>query len=489
MIYRYIIFFLLFLLSSNIFAQIERTYHWYFGYSAGLNFGSGIAVADTNSKILAPEGCATMSDSSGNLLFYTNGITVWNTNHDTMPNGTDLMANLSSTQGALIVPKPGKNYEYYIFTNDGRPLFTNGLRYSLVDMTLGGGLGGIVIASKNIPLLATSTEKLTAVEHSNNRDIWVIAHEVNSTAFYAYLVTDTGINNPVISNVGAFIDNEGAVGQMKASPNSKRLAFTMTLTTPTYNLIQIFDFDNKTGIVSNHISLKGSDPAYSSYGVSFSPNSNILYVDERVYFNLVKIYQFDLLSGDSAAIQNSKIVIGLIGDSLNNFIQIQNGSLQLGPDGKIYHTTYDPILPDTNGYFLNIINNPDILGLGCNFVEKQLYLGGKRTRHGLPNFIESYFYINNVSGAYTIEEKNYGQDFVNIFPNPVNNYLFINPKIYKNDIKVSIHNILGKLIYKSKVNFIKDITYKIDLTKVNKGIYFLEVSTKSYIIVKKILIN
>src|ERR1700675_989300 len=54
---------------------------WYFGYEAGLDFNSGVPVALTNSAMDQFEGCSSIADSNGNLLFYTDGQTVWNKNH------------------------------------------------------------------------------------------------------------------------------------------------------------------------------------------------------------------------------------------------------------------------------------------------------------------------------------------------------------------------------------------------------------------------
>ena len=139
------------------------------------------------------EGCAVATTARGELLFYTNGETVWNRKHQPMPNGHKLMGSGSSTQSALIVPDPGSGNIFYIFTvaPQGTP---NGLRYSIVDMTRADGFGDL--PRVNLLLIQPVAEKLAAVRHHNGRDTWVVAHRWNSNAFVSYLVTADGVCRP-----------------------------------------------------------------------------------------------------------------------------------------------------------------------------------------------------------------------------------------------------------------------------------------------------
>jgi hypothetical protein len=105
------------------------------------------------------EGCATATTKRGELLFYTDGQTVWNRQHQPMPGGRRLMGSGSSTQSALIVPDPGSGNIFYVFTvaPQGAP---DGLRYSVVDMTRDNGLGDVPRA--NSLLITPVAEKLAA---------------------------------------------------------------------------------------------------------------------------------------------------------------------------------------------------------------------------------------------------------------------------------------------------------------------------------------
>src|SRR5882762_2021002 len=136
-------------LSQLVFSQ-HQSDKWYFGIYAGLDFTSGSPIPITDGALSTSEGCSSISDYNGNLLFYTDGRTVYDRNNQAMPNGAGLDGGESSTQAALIVPLPGISTQvYYIFTTDqiGGPL---GFRYSVVDMTLNGGFGDVTTINELI---------------------------------------------------------------------------------------------------------------------------------------------------------------------------------------------------------------------------------------------------------------------------------------------------------------------------------------------------
>lgn len=361
------------LISGAIFAQGEANI-WYFGYGAGLNFNSGTPVALTNGVIASSEGCAAISDPSGQLLFYTDGVTVWDRMHVVMINGSNLMGHTSTTQSSLIVPQPGSSTLYYLFANaaQGGSVPANyawsnlGLSYSIVDMSLNGGLGDVTI--KNQSLVVPTSEKLTGVKHCNGIDYWVIAHEFGTNAFYSYLVTSAGISAPVISNAGITHTGLTFQGQIKASPNGKRLASAIVF--DPQNRVELFDFDNTTGIISNAVVVSTGDYAY---GVEFSPDNSKLYISS----NQNGVIQYSLGCG---TISGRTIISPYVGSP-----NPSTKALQLGPNGKIYVARF------ANYFFLEEINNPNAAGLACNYVVGGVSLGPKSCDYGLPNFVQSYF--------------------------------------------------------------------------------------------------
>lgn len=357
--------------ASYSYAQHEADY-WYFGNFAGLDFSSGKPEPLIDGQLKNYEGCAVISDSSGNLLFYTNGVTVWNKAHQIMENGTDLDGDTSSTQSSVIIPQPGNDSLYYIFTTDelsvnSKDLISDGLNYSIVNINENSGNGKIT--QKNIHLLDSATEKITAIKHQNNKDYWIITHEWGSDAYYSWLLEETGLNiTPVITNIGTEIGNDQrmSIGYMKTSPDGSKIVTAIWL----LSKWEIFDFDRLSGILSNKIEIT-RPYLYSAYSCEFSPDASKLYIS--AYDTLM---QADMNAGSQNNIQNSLTNVGIFDSPL--------GAIQNANNGKIYITS-------DYADSLSVINFPDSLPATCDFEKNAVYLDGRKARLGLPNFIQSYF--------------------------------------------------------------------------------------------------
>lgn len=369
----------------------KQANHWYFGNKAGLNF-NGTLSAIGNGQLNTQEGCSGYSDPhTGQLLFYCTGDTVWNKNNVPMSNGFGLGGHYSSTQSALVVPRPGSTTQFYIFTVGSwggmQPTLSPGsFNLNLVDMTLNGGLGDVSI--KNQVVLSPVCEKLTATLDCNGVDYWVVVHKFNSDKFYSYLLTSSGLSaSPVISTIGIMhadsVSGNGfeAIGYMKISPDGKKLALACYANART---VEIFDFNNTTGAISNEI-LDTTWTNYAGfsglYGVAFSPDNSKLYVSSIDSISLPnQVFQYDLNAGSGGAILASRIVINT---SNNQYY----GALQLAPNGKIY-------LAKAGSAYLDVINSPDNGGASCGFAGNGLQMGNSQGQHtstfGLPNFIEIF---------------------------------------------------------------------------------------------------
>lgn len=363
-------FVIIFILCNTFLLVSQRQANvWYFGQFAGLDFNTGTAIPLLDGKINRWEGVASFSDSLGHLLFYTDGDSVWNRLHEPMPNGFGLGGHPSSTESAIIVPYPGNDSLFYIFTVDAEG-GERGFCYSIVNMNLDNGNGALIV--KNIQLQTPVSEKVTAIKHHNNHDFWIITHGWETDSFFVYKVSDLGLDTvPIIVQIGTphsdiGIHGNNAVGYMRAAPDGSKIALTLEVN----EIVEIYDFDNSTGIISNTITV----PVIGSpYGVEFSADVTKLYFTSRF-----SLYQIDLTLSTPAQIINSVTFID------SSITQNYLGALQLGTDGKIYMAhEYQP--------FLGVVNNPSIKGLGCNFVLNGLYLNGRISRLGLPDFIQTYF--------------------------------------------------------------------------------------------------
>ncbi|HIC32251.1 MAG TPA: hypothetical protein EYO76_10070, partial [Flavobacteriaceae bacterium] len=241
------------LLASFAYCQNEAA-NWYFGNNAGINFNTSTNTVTTltDGQLATDEGCTSISDGNGDLLFYTDGIVVYNKNHQIMDNGIDLKGNPSSTQSAIIIPKPQDPDIYYIFTVDteynSNP--DEGFHYSEVDMTANAGLGAVT-TNKNINLLNNTSEKLSAVlKDCQTGSIWVVTFAdinggENNNSIYAYEVTTAGVNTtPVISTFNIFTPERR--GYLKFSPDGTKIACANVGAG-----LYLFDFDTTTGQASN----------------------------------------------------------------------------------------------------------------------------------------------------------------------------------------------------------------------------------------------
>ncbi|MDN5200039.1 gliding motility-associated C-terminal domain-containing protein [Fulvivirgaceae bacterium BMA10] len=361
-------------------AQKERAV-WYFGNGIGLDFNHDPPSVLEGGRIGSPESCASICDDTGTLLFYSNGVSVWNRDHEVMENGEGLMGNQSTSQ-SLILRQPWSNHLYYIFTPDD-VMELQGITWSLVDMRLNEGKGAVV--QKNNFLYGPSTERIVPVKHNNNIDTWIITHGWLNNTFYAHLLTSDGIlPDPVLSHSGIIIGSDDpdqtrgpAIGYLKASPNGEKIAIT------SFSALEIFDFDNATGILSNPKTLEFRNEFL--YGLAFSPDGSKLYVSSWTG----RLYQLDLSHSELKDIRSS---ITLLASQEAAF-----GALQTAINKKIYFSN------GHNRTHLGVINHPDLNAENCGMEIEGLFLNGNRTSVGLPfsdadGFEPNFSYDNTCVG-------------------------------------------------------------------------------------------
>ena len=388
--------------KSNCPRSQKQAEVWYFGEKAGIDFRSGAATAVVDQNVMNSfQATSSICDSLGNFLLFTNGRTAWDNTFAAMPNATGLAGNPRATQPCLIVPYPGDPTVYYIFTIemvnydklDSMHFSSQGLTYTLIDMKLRGGLGDAVSAVLNKPLLTPVCQKITAVANHDHTGTWVIVHKWDSNEFYAYLVTASGITDSVVSAVGSKhfaptqIARNNMVGYMKCSPDGSSLALAVTYD----KLIELFDFNNQTGVISNPRSYHVSRPVVNPYGIEFSPDGKKLYASVLDYLGgpiprkPTCIYQFDLSKG-----LNNPVIVDSAGG-------IRFFALQLATDGRIYGSRTNNMLSKRDS--LEVIYNPNRPGAACNynllgnFPGTRFDLLGRKSIYSLPNFVQSFLNI------------------------------------------------------------------------------------------------
>jgi len=360
----YIYFLMTIVFSSNGLSQDEPMI-WYFGDKAGINFNTNPPTPLTDGQLSTSEGCGVVTNKSGELLFYTDGVSVWNKQHSILQNGTGLNGKMSAAQNGLCIRQPGSN-RYYIFSVPEVESSDKSCYFSIVDMNLDNGLGAVT--EKNTRFDDLSTEKIAATKHCNGDDIWIILHG-QGTVYKAYLLNGDSLSKtPVLSN-GAMqfvVNSWDASGYMKVSANGKKIATCHRQT----GAVELADFNNAMGIVSN------AAPIYFSmmtYGVEFASNQSFLYVSCGTSQNNGELFQVDLRVG-MKYLTKTKIAQ----NSTHWF-----GALQIAPDHKIYMA----YMNKTN---LGVINSPTQAGAASNFVLNGFDLAGRQSKLGLPGFCQSY---------------------------------------------------------------------------------------------------
>lgn len=355
----------------HVMAQDRSANTWYFGRQAGLSFDTDPPTILTNGATNAFEGTAVAADPiTGQVLFYTDGSTVWNSAHAVVKQNVCLRC-ASATMAAIIIPHPGRAGRYYLFvTNDETGQPNSEARVATVDV-----VGTTVTVSDPVTILTGATEKVTAAKACNGIDYWVIFKRLNAE-FVAYRITAAAGFDPnarAVSNGTVAIagPNYSVVrGEMKISPDGRWVACANE------NIgIELFQFNNATGTLTV---VETFDQGAQHYGVSFSPDSRLLYINTGWQNTTRQVLQYDLAA---APVSGSAIVIGTCAPGQGP------GSMQIAPNGKIYMAKQGP--PPGS---IAVINAPNVRGVGCGFVDAGVVMTAPASvSWGLPNFPQNFF--------------------------------------------------------------------------------------------------
>lgn len=356
------------------------------GKGVGLDFSNGNPVVigtAMQDPYMLEEGCASIANEAGKLLFYSNGTQVWDSTHNLMPHGSTIMGpgktSVSTTQGAVIVPDPANSQRYFLFSLTATPyskLFCN-----VIDMTLNNGLGDVdtTYVLRHVILADSLSEKMVSVSGCQ-QNVWVVVRSYYDNYFKAYEITTTGVDiSPVISVAGNFPGPVNNVGVLKINNARNKL---LSVNTNGAGL-ELYDFDYNTGLVSNTQTLEsGSSLGSYFYGGAFSPDDSKVYVQQNAWPN--NIYQYNLNAANPSA---SRISIGT-GFALA-------GDMRLAPDGKIYFGAgFGHNSLGTSSKYISRINFPDNVGLACGYQDSVPGLNflvfpamDIGMRRGLPNMV------------------------------------------------------------------------------------------------------
>ena len=323
--------------------------------------GAGVGVSD------GFEGTAVFTEPySGNLLFYTDGRTVFSgASNQMLANGAGLNGDPSSTEAALISPKYNSaNQGFYVFTNTTNVGSPSSIAYSEIDLSLG---PDGTVTEKNVTLLTGNVgEGLDLLPHPNGQDFWVISYD-GADNIAAFLVSESGVSTTPIRS------STGLTGQVMRASINHTLDYDTLVMSQNYGgangVVAVADFDRGTGTVSPATVIATGDLGYHA---TFSGDGSKVYFVRGTEGWMGQAYQYDLLTDTETLLGGSAL-----------------GASKLAIDGKLYWAGHGKAS-------LGVVNNPDAAGTACDFVPDAFHLNGCMSGYGIPNQTASYIdYVVN----------------------------------------------------------------------------------------------
>lgn len=421
---------------------------------------------------------STISDSSGQLLFYCNGVSIYNYADQLVENGDSLgwgyfLSDLTDDyfygqaicQFHIALPSPKYKGQYDVFysfndsinTANGLDIADKKLLRATLDMNANNGLGRVTRKDSVIINHEINGGAVTATKHANGYYWWIVTARTNSNCLDVLLYDGSDTIKSTIQCLGDSVFH-GEITSLRFSPDGSKFILASS-----NGAINIYDFDRCSGIMNLRESFIDTQIRDSTYWapcqIEISPNSRFAYVCCREW-----IFQFDL---DATSVQNSKTIIATYSGFTGPFAQ-RYDLAQLAPDGKIYIATLN-----ANWYY-GVINNPDEQGAACNFTDHSLEV--TTFVIGMPTYCNWRLGPLYGSGCDTltgISTVNQQEQILKIFPNPANDVATIDYGFTdwgKGAVNVEITNALGQIIYTQQLPMYSGFQ-KINVSQFAAGTY------------------
>lgn len=429
---------------------------------------------------------SSICDTTGVLLFWTNGCSVMNREQDVMPHGDTLNWDVyrevipgrdectrgyPNPQGAIIINDPGYASGYYIVHKAQRIIgdppiqdVITELRMSYVDITLDEGLGDVVFFDSTLYDQSLVQSCLDAILHENGEDWWIINPVVDQSYYVTLLVDSNGVHqyDEQPSSV-QFTRARSTGGTARFSPDGLRYAFY------DYFLnVHLYDFDRSSGLLSNHqkITLFDSEDLpneeFKFGSVEWSSNSRFLYVTNRDSLMQIDTWESDLQAG----IRLIDVWDGTVNPFANTFYL-----MNLGPDCKIY------MCSTSGNQSLHVIEKPNELGVDCSFVQNKVQLPqslGVANLTLFPRFRVDEAEKCDPSLSSVFGQQVYYRRDLHIFPNPAQDYVTIEVPRGLGHAMIEIYQLDGRLIKQSFLGR-NQPTHTMDISSFSSGIYHIEI--------------
>ncbi len=485
--------------GGKVYSQFNNNF-WVFGDSAGINWTNPTNPTFFKSKVRGRGSCVSLADSIGLLIYshsnYTTALfnqsKTYNRYNEPIPASDSLYVE-GWYHEMVLIPHPGNDSLVYLFTIGVNSF--DGLYYSLINYKANND-SGVVIQKNVIVQQAPAFDGLTAVQHGNGRDWWLLFKkwdgigQTGNNLTYRYLINSNGIDPMLSQSTGS--PNSTNLGQFCSNKMLNKFVFVNLR-----GLISIYNFDRCTGLLSSPITIeteRSGNPYPYYISAAFSPDDSKLYVMSVAYLNQPgqndTLFQFDLTVSN---IFSSKQVIAVLPS-----YELGAGIMRLAPNNRIYLTSTDEIasIPYPDSLFttinthLSVINYPDSLGAACDFQPYSFYLGGARTYYGLPNNpdYELGAWVGSPCDTLSVglSPSSAGQEGVGgslqAWYNSEWNMIHVNASKLKGRTgSLRLFDMEGRLVFEKKIEVIAGgyVTGEIPMNGVANGVYFVNLITDS----------
>lgn len=454
----------LFILSITFSSWGQINNHWQLGNS-DINFNNNPPTVNT-SGVVSQYGNASMSDANGNLLFYTDGITIWNKNHQIMQN--DVSNNYSAwrveaEQPVIIVPYPGQN-KYYVFTqiNDnifGQNLYLLNYRYMIVDFTtnpLGqlqvlstGQAGSTTIYHYDKRIYSNEINGqvrqggLTYAKKNNGDGYWIILSSYQS-GLNCFSLDSSGFNEtPIQSLLNDYTIGTSVRTMFKFNTNNLLGILESTSFNGADSKFSTINFNNSTGVFSNHNLVNNINPLGQLNANSFEFSAD----SQKVYF-----------VGQDLIVKDLSIpsVVGRKVTTLPTLPVIPNYNPFIINSYHIQKDKYEKIL---------------IVGDGQNYLSNINDQNSFATSSFNQNFLSLNSNFNNYAGPWDIQRAVLPQVILGNTPSVI--YYCNNPLILNSEANT------GQITYDNYSNITTQSNYIVNLSSQD-----ISLKAKDYIILK-----
>lgn len=420
----------LLILACNISYGQGYNSQWLLGYfpqpfdNGRFTFSGSSGILTTEQRDMGFWGTqANICDANGNFLMSSNGVWIADATNDTMLNGSGLNPagitpnwpnGLPMVWNNAFIPLPGDTSKYILLHHsasvyNGVYSPVNDFYRTVVDMTLNGGLGGVILKNDLI-LNDTINGGIGLCKHANGEDWWAVVHKDSSDVIFKILITNNGIASITSEHLNYLPLPWGNFAQLSFSPDGKKFCSTTYNTSSVNSYIVLADFDRCNGTYSNTQTIQVTNNE-NLFGLAFSPNGNYVYTCSGNY-----IYQVDVntLTVDTVAVYD-----GFISPPTGTCCATTFWNMYLAANGKVYVSSGNGVM------HITVINQPDSAGLACDVQQHAIDLQTYRFLRAVPNHPNYYLgcdtsqtscpCLTGVSDVVLPDFK------FNVYPNPVTN--------------------------------------------------------------------